>query len=121
MRLAFKNYTQANREAWNEVMPRHQEAARAKWDNAFMRPGFVCMDEVELDLLRKMGIKDKAVTHLCCNNGVELLSLKNLGAGMCIGFDISDVAIQEARVRAQRCRIDCQFVRTDVYEITAEY
>ena len=121
MRTALKKYTHANREAWNEVMPRHQEAARAKWDDAFLQPGFTCMDEVELSLLRKMGIRDKAVAHLCCNNGVELLSLKNLGAGLCVGFDISDAAIQEARERAQHCRIDCQFVRTDVYEIKAEY
>ena len=120
-RPALKKYTQANREAWNKVMPLHQEAARAKWDNAFMQPGFVCMDEVELGLLRKMGIKDKAVAHLCCNNGVELLSLKNLGAGLCVGFDISDAAIQEARERAQHCRIDCRFVRADVYDIAPEY
>jgi SAM-dependent methyltransferase len=121
MQPALKKYTQANREAWNEVMPLHQEAARAKWDNAFMQPGFVCLDKIELDLLRKMGIKDKAVAHLCCNNGVELLSLKNLGAGMCVGYDISDVAIQEARERAQHCRIDCRFVRADVYDIAPEY
>jgi ubiquinone/menaquinone biosynthesis C-methylase UbiE len=121
MRPPLKKYTQANREAWNEVMPRHQEAARAKWDDAFLRPGFACMDEVELGQLRKMGIKGKTVAHLCCNNGVELLSLKNLGAGMCVGFDISDAAIQEARERAQLCRIDCQFVRTDVYDIAPEY
>jgi ubiquinone/menaquinone biosynthesis C-methylase UbiE len=120
-RPALKKYTQANREAWNEVMPLHQEAARAKWDNAFMQPGFVCMDEVELGQLRTMGIKDKAVAHLCCNNGVELLSLKNLGAGLCVGFDISDVAIQEARERAQHCRIDCRFVRADVYDIAPEF
>jgi len=121
MRPALKKYTQANREAWNEVMPRHQEAARAKWDDAFLQPGFVCLDEIEVGLLRKMGIKGKAVAHLCCNNGVELLSLKNLGAGPCVGFDISDAAIQEARERAQGCRIDCQFVRTDVYDISREY
>jgi SAM-dependent methyltransferase len=121
MRPALRKYTQANREAWNEVMPRHQKAAREKWDSAFMQPGFVCLGEIELDLLKQMGVKGKAVAHLCCNNGVELLSLKNMGAEACVGFDISDAAIQEARERAQRCRIDCQFVRTDVYEIGTEY
>jgi SAM-dependent methyltransferase len=61
------------------------------------------------------------VVHLCCNNGVELLSLKNLGADECVGFDISDEAIKEAGERAAQCRINCQFVRSDVYEIDAEY
>ena len=121
MQPALKKYTEANREAWNEVMPRHQAAAREKWDNAFMQPGFVCLDDVEIDLLGRMGIEGKDVAHLCCNNGVELLSLKNLGARECVGFDISDVAIQEAQERAKRCQIDCQFVQVDVYEIGAEY
>lgn len=121
MRSTLKKYTEANREAWNEVTPRHQEAAKERWDRAFERRGFVCMGDVEVGLLRQMGIEDKAVAHLCCNNGVELLSLKNLGAGECVGFDISDLAIQEARERARRCQIDCQFVRSDVYEIGPEY
>jgi SAM-dependent methyltransferase len=86
-----------------------------------MQPGYVCMGDVELELLRRMGIKDKAVAHLCCNNGIELLSLKNLGANECVGFDISDVAIQEAHERAERCQINCQFVRSDIYEIGSEY
>ena len=119
--MTLKQYTQANREAWNEVMPRHQQAAREKWDKAFMQPGYVCTQGVELELLRRMGIKGRAVAHLLCNNGVELLSLKNLGASECIGFDISDAAIQEARERAEKCGIGCQFVRTDAYEIGPEY
>ena len=86
-----------------------------------MQPDFVCMEDVELDLLGQIGIKGKAVAHLCCNNGIELLSLKNLGANECIGFDISDLAIQEAQERAERCQIDCQYVRSDVYEIGPEY
>jgi SAM-dependent methyltransferase len=81
----------------------------------------VCIADVELELLSRIGIKDKAVAHLCCNNGIELLSLKNLGANECVGFDISDVAIQEAQERAERCQFNCQFVRSDIYEIGPEY
>ncbi|MDI6808816.1 MAG: class I SAM-dependent methyltransferase [Candidatus Eisenbacteria bacterium] len=121
MRSVLKKYTEANRDAWNEVMPRHQNAAREKWDNAFAQPGFVCMEDIELSLLRQIGIKGKAVAHLCCNNGIELLAMKNLGADECIGFDISDLAIQEARERAERCHIDCQYIRSDVYEIGPEF
>ena len=50
MQSTFKKYTEANRNAWNEVMPRHQKVARERWDNAFMQPGFVCQDEVELEI-----------------------------------------------------------------------
>jgi ubiquinone/menaquinone biosynthesis C-methylase UbiE len=117
----LKEYTEANRRAWNEVMPQHQQAAKAKWDERFMQPGYVCLYEEELAALNNFGIAGKDVAHLCCNNGIELMSLKNLGARRCVGFDISDEAIAEATARAERCGIDCQFVRTDVYEIAREY
>ena len=121
MESELKQYTEANREAWNEVMPLHTAAAGEKWDRAFSQPGFVCLSERELALLQQIGIAGKNVAHLCCNNGVELLSLKNLDAGECVGFDISDLAIQEARARAERCRIDCRYVCADVYEIPPSY
>jgi len=118
---ALKKYTEANKDAWNEVMPLHQEAAKEKWDNAFMQPGFVCLDENEVNLLNRIGIQGKSVAHMCCNNGIELLSIKNLGAGECVGFDISDLAIKEAQERAKRSSIDCRYVQSDVYEIGPEY
>ncbi len=121
MASSISKYTRANREAWNEVIPRHQKAAGGKWDLAFMQPGFVSLDDIEQKLLIRTGIQGRAVAHLCCNNGIELLSLKNMGAGECVGFDISDIAIQEAAGRAARCHIDCGYVQTDVYEIGAEF
>lgn len=121
MTANYKEYTEANRAAWNEAMPKHQKAAKAQWDQAFLQPGFTCIEGVERAAFERIGIAGKAVAHLCCNNGVELLSLKNLGAGECVGFDISDLAIQEAQERARLSRIDCQYVRTDVYEISSEY
>ena len=117
----IKRYTEANRAAWNEVMPKHQQASKDKWDKLFSRSGFVRFDSAETKLLRKVGIKGRNVVHLCCNNGVDLMSLKNLGADQCVGFDISDKAIQEASERALRLRMSCKFVRSDVYEIDAAY
>lgn len=116
-----KEYTEANRAAWNEVIPLHQNAAKGKWDDAFKKPGYVCMSDLEVDLIKRIGIAGMSVAHLCCNNGVELLSLKNLGAEECVGFDISEAAIQEARERASKCQIDCQFVLSDIYDIGPEY
>lgn len=117
----LQQYTEANRDAWNEVMILHQQAAKEEWDRAFTQPGFACIVDVQLALFKQLGLAGKAVAHLCCNNGVELLSLKNLGAGECVGFDISDLAIQEAQERAARCQIDCSYVRTDVYAIGPAY
>jgi len=121
MPSGLKKYTEANRNAWNEVMPKHQKVEKKKWDDAFMKPGYVCLSEKEIYLLNQIGFKGKSVAHLCCNNGIELLSMKNLGANVCVGFDISDLAIQEAQERAELCQIDCQYVQSDVYEIGPEY
>jgi ubiquinone/menaquinone biosynthesis C-methylase UbiE len=117
----LKRITESNRAAWNEVMPLHQRAASVKLDRLFSQPGHVHLDATEVDLLERIELTGKNVAHLCCNNGSELLSLKNLGAAECVGFDICDLAIQEARQRAAANRIDCQFVRTDVYEIDPIY
>jgi ubiquinone/menaquinone biosynthesis C-methylase UbiE len=117
----IKKYTEANREAWNEVMPLHQKAAQEKLDQSFMQPGYIRLLDHEVDALRRIEIEGKNVAHLCCNNGIELMSIKNLGAGECVGFDISDSAIQEAQERVRKTGIDCLFVRTDVYDISAEY
>jgi len=117
----LKQYTEANRAAWNEVMPKHRQAARETLDKLFSQPGFVRLGEVEIELLEQVGIKGKRVAHLCCNNGVELMSLKNLGAAECVGFDISEEAIKEASERATQSRIDCQFIRSDVYELDTRY
>jgi SAM-dependent methyltransferase len=121
MRSDLKRYTEANRAAWNEVMPLHQRAAKEKWTESFSRPGFVALDEAEIEMLRWVGLKGKRVVQLLCNNGVELMSLKNMGADECVGIDISDEAIMEANERASICQIDCKFVRSDVYEIGAEH
>jgi ubiquinone/menaquinone biosynthesis C-methylase UbiE len=118
---ALKTYTESNRRAWNEVMPLHQKAAKAKWDSAFMQPGYSRLSELQTGILNQIGVGGKNVVHLCCNNGVELMSVKNIGAASCVGFDISDAAIAEAEERAQICGIDCRFVRCDVYEIRPEY
>ena len=121
MHSELKRYTEANRKAWNEVMPLHQKAAKQKWIDSFSQPGFVALDDAEIELLQQVGLKGKRVVQLLCNNGVELMSLKNMGADECVGFDISDEAIKEANERAALCQIDCKFIRSDVYEIGAEH
>ncbi|MCP4322911.1 MAG: class I SAM-dependent methyltransferase [Alteromonadales bacterium] len=114
----IKKYTEANRQAWNKVMPAHQSAQQATLDRSFANPGYVIQEAPELlNAFKDVGIKDKDIIHLCCNNGSELLSLRNMGAGRCVGVDISDIAIIEAQQRADLFDINCQFVRSDIYEL----
>lgn len=52
--------------------------------------GYSSLDTIETYHLEKINLVDKAVAQLCCNNGRELLSIKNKGAGYCVGFDIAE-------------------------------
>lgn len=112
-----KHYTEANRKAWNTAMPFHRNAMDEKWDKAFADKSFVIQKEPELSALEELGIKDKDIVQLCCNNGLELLSLKRMGANRCLGIDIADEAISDAKSRASRFGIDAEFLRSSVYEI----
>jgi ubiquinone/menaquinone biosynthesis C-methylase UbiE len=116
-----KKYTEANRIAWNEVMPYHQKAKDGKFFRAFLTPGYSCLDDVVTSKLTECGVKKKDVAQLGCNDGRETLSLKNMGAKKAVGFDISDSAISEARKLAETAQLACEFVRTDIYEIPDDY
>ncbi|HET7578147.1 MAG TPA: class I SAM-dependent methyltransferase [Bacillales bacterium] len=118
--MNYKKYTEANRKAWNEVTPKHEEIKREA-KRKFMDPGFSCLDGTVTEKLQEIGLEGKDVAQVCCNDGVETLSLKNLGAASVTGFDISDAAIESGRRLAAESGIDCEFVRTDIYEIPEEY
>jgi hypothetical protein len=83
----YKKFTQANRKAWNEVMPYHQKAKDEEWDKKYSDPNYIFQVDPELGMLNKIGFEGKDIAHLSCNNGIELLSLKRMGAGRCVGFD----------------------------------
>ena len=116
-----RKYTAANRKAWNQVMPYHKKVMDEKWDSMFANPDFIFQKDQELDELSKIGIKGKRIAHFSCNNGIELMSLKRMEASFCVGFDISDNAIEEAIKRASKFNIECKFFRSDVLEIPEEF
>lgn len=120
--MNIKDFTKANKAAWNEVMPKHQKAQKAALDTLFAQPDYIV--QTDKDILRifdQINIQGKDVIHLCCNNGVELLSIKHMGARRCVGVDISECAIEEATERAKMNNIDCEFICSDVYEIPDDY
>ena len=116
----LKQYTEANRLAWNEAMTYHQKANGEKWDELFGQPGYSVFNPKERDLLETVGVKGKRIIHLCCNNGVELLSLKNMGADRCLGVDISDTAVEEAQTRAKHLGLDVEYLRSDVFDLGSD-
>ncbi len=121
-KMNIKDFTNANKDAWNEVVPKHQKTRKLILDNLFMQPGYIVQTDKDiLDFFDKIKIKGKDVVHICCNNGIELLSVKNMGGRRCVGIDISELAIEEAVSRAEKCRINCEFVCHDIFDIPEEY
>ncbi len=116
-----KEIVAANREGWNEAAPRHRARNLETLLADFRKPGHSCLDEVETARLVNIGIAGRDVAQLCCNNGQELVSVKNLGAGRCVGFDNSEAFLGQAREIAAAAGVDCEFVAGDVHEIAAAY
>ena len=115
-------YTEANRAAWNEAAPVHADRTWAGLLEAFARPGHVSLHkEAEVETLLEVGVAGRAVAQVCCNNGRELISISNLGAGRCVGFDISDAFVEQARELNRAAGLDCEFVRCDAYAIPHEF
>ncbi|WP_438350665.1 class I SAM-dependent methyltransferase [Paenibacillus sp. FA6] len=119
--MDIKYYTESNREAWNEVTPLHQQARGNSIISNFKNPKYYGIDDIAINKLKEYGILGKNVAQICCNNGVETISLKKLGAEYCVGFDISDEAIEEANQLSENVNIPVTFVRTDIYEIPSHF
>ena len=116
-----KDYVAANRAAWDEVAPVHARQNQERMLAAFRQPGYSCLEPVETELLRGIGIEGKDVAQLCCNNGREILSVKNLGAARCVGFDFSAPFLEQARALAASGGIACDFVETEISKIPRDY
>lgn len=113
--------TLANKIAWNEAAPYHQKYTFDNFLSHFSRPNFSCLGPLKTRLLHSINIQGKKVAQVACNNGRELISIKRLGARYCVGFDISDEFIQQARLLAEAAQAECKFVVTDIYKVPKEY
>ena len=116
-----KEICENNREAWNEAMGYHQKAREKSLHEGFKNPNFSTFhrdcDEILIEKLNEIDLKDKVIAQLPCNNGRELLSLIKFGAKKGIGFDISDVAISEANELKAISNLNVEFYRTNILDI----
>ena len=119
--MGLQDYIEANRQSWDEAAPIHARLKLAELIANFRKPGYSCLDEIETAILERIGVKGKTVAQLCCNNGREILSVKNMGAGRCVGFDISEAFLDQGRRMAEAGKIDCEFVAGNVYDIPTSY
>jgi 2-polyprenyl-3-methyl-5-hydroxy-6-metoxy-1,4-benzoquinol methylase len=116
-----RQITAANRAAWEQAAPIHYKHNQARLIESYSKPGFSDLDAVETERLEALGIAGKDIAQICCNNGRELLSVKNMGAARCVGFDGAQGFINQGRELAEAGGLDVEFVCTDIYDIDDEY
>ena len=116
-----KQFTMSNIVAWDEAASIHRPHTQADLIKSFSKPGFSVLDDVETKRLDALGVTGKDVAQICCSNGSELLSVKNMGAARCVGFDGAKEFVNQGRELAEACRLDVDFVCTDIYEISDKY
>ncbi len=115
--MDLKKVTNMNRDAWNEAMDYHRKAKKQDYLTEFLKPNFIQLNPIERETFLSLNLKGKRVAHVCCNNGIELISLTRLGATQCVGFDITDAAIHDAREYNTVAGTDCTFIQTDIYDL----
>jgi ubiquinone/menaquinone biosynthesis C-methylase UbiE len=114
-------YVTANRDAWNEVAPRHAARNQARLIALFRKGGYNHLEDIAQDMIRQTGIAGKTVVQIGCNNGIDLLSVKNMGAGRCLGIDQATAFLDQAREIAQAAGVadEVDFIEANVYALPA--
>ena len=114
-----EEYTNANRIAWNEAAARHAAHNNAALFEAFKNPEHVALEGDILDTLLQVGVKGKSIIHLCCNNGRETLSLRNMGAARCVGVDAADEFLAHGRemIKIAAAEDEVELINCDIYDL----
>jgi ubiquinone/menaquinone biosynthesis C-methylase UbiE len=114
------DYIEANRNMWNETADVHARGYVTQLSERLKDPAFSTFDDVEKRIFAEIGLKDKAVIQLGCNNGRELISVKKAGAGRCVGVDVSDKFIAQGQRLADLGGVKVEFIRSSVYDLRPE-
>jgi len=103
--------------AWDEAAVIHKQYRYNELLKGFKHSGFVSMPAIRRQILLEHGVAGKSAFQPCCNNGRDILSLKNLGATHCFGFDISTKFINQGKAFAEAGNIDCELIQADIFEL----
>ena len=117
-----KEYTEANRIAWDEAAPRHAAHNTEALFAAVRDPSYVSFEGEILATLQALDVAGKHVIQLGCNNARETLSLRNMGAARCVGVDASAEFLAHGRELLRIARAaEVELLEADIYELPPEY
>ena len=111
----------ANKQSWNETASVHAATYVEDLKRRIAAPDFTTFDEIEQKIFAELGLDSKDVAQLSCNNARELIAVKKAGAARCVGFDISDKFIAQARELVEAAEVEVELVCTNVYDISHDF
>jgi SAM-dependent methyltransferase len=114
-------YTQQTISSWDEAASIHK---KINFDLAtkINNPSYSNLDSNLNSLFDNQNVANKSVAQVCCNNGVDLISVKNKGAGRCVGIDGSTEFIKQANELSKIAgHNDMEFICSDIYALPNEY
>ena len=106
------DYIQVNRDSWNQRTEAHINSSF--YDMPKFKQGQSSLNSIELELLGN--IEGKSVLHLQCHFGQDSISLSRMGANV-MGIDLSDKAIEQARILAKELNVDTEFICCNIYDL----
>jgi len=110
--MANTDFFEINRKLWNDKTKIHVDSKF--YDVASFKAGKSSLNPIELDLLGNL--EGKTILHLQCHFGLDSLSLAGLGAKV-VGIDLSDKAIEKARVLNSELGLDVEFICCNIYDL----
>ena len=82
----------------------------------YMTPATMA-SEILFDAYRAGDVEGMKVVDLGCGTGMFSIGAALLGAGMSIGFDTSEKALEVARSNAEALEVDVEFVLSDIRNV----
>lgn len=108
----MKDYLSLNKQAWNQRTSVHVDSEF--YDNKAFLAGKSSLNEIELSLLGEVDGLD--ILHLMCHFGQDTISLARMGADV-VGVDLSDKAIFQAQLLAEKLNAKASFINCDLYSL----
>lgn len=121
------DYIQANQNMWQHTAQIYRRDSFEAYLEKFRQPDFTVFDAQEQALFEQLErehhftISQKDIIQLGCNNGREIVSLKKMGAGRCVGIDIVDEFLQQGKELAAVSQQKVEFLNNNVYDIDSSY
>lgn len=114
-------YTKRTLESWDEAAPIHASINTSLLTDV-ANPYYNNLNKDFNVLVDVHNVSEKSVVQVCCNNGLDLLSIKKKGAGRCLGIDGSKPFIDQAIELANAAgHPDVEFCHSNIYDLSGNF